>query len=79
VFYSRILYPIITTGPDDAERFLTDERSTRPAPNDFPSNYENYVQDPDAYTAGNQGLSTNGFKGLSFGFGMFIIFGKTDR
>lgn len=76
VFYTRVLYPIAVIGPDKAERTFVDDRSGYPAPNDFPSDYDAYVNNPSSYTANGGALTTNGMKGLSFGFGMFHLIGK---
>lgn len=76
VFYTRVLYPIAVIGPDKDKRNFTDERSGYAAPNDFPSDYNSYVNDPAGYTANDGSLKTTGMKGLSFGFGMFHLIGK---
>ncbi|HTF04244.1 MAG TPA: hypothetical protein VK826_09460 [Bacteroidia bacterium] len=76
VFYTRILYPIAVIGPDKGKRNFVDDRSGYEAPNDFPSDYNSYVNDPAGYAANNGALQSTGMKGLSFGFGMFHLIGK---
>ncbi len=79
ILYSRMLMPVVIVGPGKNERVFTDDQSTQPQPNNFPSNYENYVADPATYSSGNQGLQSSDFKGFSFGFGFFYIIGKTKN
>lgn len=76
VFYARVLYPIAVIGPDKKARTLIDERSGYPEANEFPSDYNMYVNDPSGYKANGGSLTTNGFKGLSIGAGMFYLIGK---
>lgn len=76
VFYTRVLYPIAVIGPDKDKRTFVDDRSGYPAPNEFPSDYNAYVTNPTGYSANGGALTTNGMKGLSFGFGMFHLIGK---
>lgn len=76
VFYTRVLYPIAVIGPDKAKRNFVDERSGYDAPNDFPSDYNSYVNDPAGYISRDESLKTTGMKGLSFGFGMVHLIGK---
>ena len=76
VFYTRVLMPAIVIGPGKNERNFIDERSGYDAPNDFPSEYNAYVSDPQGYTTGDESLKSTGFKGFSYGFGMFYLFGK---
>lgn len=76
VFYMRALFPLFITGPDKNERNLIDIRSSQSAPNDFPSNYNKYVNDPQGYIPAKDGLLSSAFKGLSYGFGMFYLIGK---
>ncbi|MCB9233283.1 MAG: hypothetical protein H6581_16620 [Bacteroidia bacterium] len=79
VLYTRAFYPIAITGPKADERYFTDARTTRDEPNNFPSNYDNYVQDPVTYANEHQGLNSGNFKGLSYGFGLLMMLGKTER
>jgi hypothetical protein len=76
VFYSRVLFPIAVIGPDKNARNFIDERSGYTAPNDFPSDYDSYVNDPQRYVSEDHSLKSTNFKGLSFGFGMFYLIGK---
>ena len=76
VFYSRVLYPVAVIGPDKNARTFIDDRSGYPAPNDFPSDYNAYVNNPSGYKDNGGALTTNGMKGLSFGAGMFYLIGK---
>lgn len=77
MMYTRVLYPVAVIGPDKSERNFVDDRSGYPAPNTFPSDYNSYVNDPGAYQANDGGLKSTSFKGLSFGFGMFYLIGKS--
>lgn len=76
VFYARALFPIIILGPDENARNLIDEKSSQPAPNDFPSDYNTYINQPQNYNPEVDGLLSTGFKGMSYGFGMFYLIGK---
>jgi hypothetical protein len=76
VFYFRALAPIVTTGPDEAERSFVDEKSTQPDPKNFPADYNAYVNTPSTFNSTTQGLQSTGFKGFSYGFGMFYLIGK---
>lgn len=79
VFYSRVLYPVAVVGPDKEARTFIDDRSGYPEPNDFPSDYPAYVNDPAGYKSNGGALTTNGMKGLSFGAGMFYLIGKDKK
>jgi hypothetical protein len=76
VFYGRALMPAFVIGPSKAERAFVDERSSQVSPKDFPSDYNSYVADPAGHTSRSEYLQSTGFKGFSFGFGMFYLFGK---
>ena len=79
VFYSRFLVPAIVLGPDKDQRTFTDERSGYAEPGNFPSDYNSYVNNPQSYAANNGALSSTGFKGISFGAGMFYLIGKNKE
>lgn len=76
VFYGRVLFPAIVIGPGKNERSFTDARTSQEAPSDFPSEYGTYVVNPTQYISTGGSLQSTGFKGLSYGFGMFYFFGK---
>ncbi len=76
VLYGRALMPVAMIGPGEDERNFIDERSSREAPNDFPSNYEAYVNAGGAYSSGSDALQSSFFKGFSYGFGVFYYMGK---
>lgn len=76
VFYGRALLPVAIIGPDKSERTFTDPRNSQYAPQDFPSDYNNYVNNPTAYVSQNGALNSSNFKGFSYGFGMFYLIGK---
>lgn len=78
VMYSRAMFPLAILGPNESERNFTDERNGHEKPNDFPSNYNYYLNNPSAYVSENGQLKSSDFKGLSFGFGILYIIGK-DR
>lgn len=74
VMYTRVLFPAFVIGPDKNERNFVDER-TGYSPNDFPTDYNGYVSNPQGYnTTG--AMQSTGFKGLSYGFGIFYLIGK---
>lgn len=76
VLYTRALVPAIVMGPGKNNRNFVDARTSYEAPNDFPSNYDSYVDDPTGYVAQKGALTSTGFKGFSYGFGMFYLIGK---
>lgn len=76
VFYARALLPTIVLGPSKNERAFTDARSSQPDPKDFPSDYNSYINDPAGHVARKEYLQSTGFKGFSYGFGMFYLIGK---
>lgn len=76
VFYARAMLPVAVLGPDSNVRQLIDEQSTQVGAQDFPSNYNTYVNDPMGHTSRNEFLQTTDFKGYSYGFGMFYLIGK---
>lgn len=78
VLYGRVLIPVAIIGPDKSERFFTDEQSVHSDPRNFPTNYETYVNAPADHVSSNGQMSTEGFKGLSYGFGMLIYVGKIE-
>lgn len=78
VLYTRVLYPVIVTGPKKNERNFVDVRSSQLEPRDFPSNYNSYVNDPEGHISRGESLTSNGFKGLSYGFGLFYLIGKAQ-
>jgi len=75
VLYTRVLFPVVTIGPDKSERKFVDERGGY-SPNDFPSDYNSYINDPMGQNGTNRALESTGFKGLSYGFGIFHLIGK---
>jgi hypothetical protein len=76
VFYARTMVPMAVVGPDKGLRGLYDPQSSQNDPKDFPSNYNTYVDDPSGHITRTEGLRTDGFKGFSYGFGMFYYIGK---
>jgi hypothetical protein len=76
VFYARAMFPALVIGPGKKERMFVDARSSGTDPKDFPSEYNTYVNDPQAHVSANGSLQSTGFKGLSYGFGMFFLLGK---
>jgi hypothetical protein len=79
VFYARALMPAFIIGPSKNERSFVDERSSQMDPKDFPSDYNSYVADPVGHTSRGEFLKSNGFKGFSYGFGMFYLIGKDKK
>lgn len=76
VFYTRMILPVVIVGPSKMERVFVDERNSQLEPNEFPSNYESYVNDPSGHISRGEQLNTENFKGFSYGFGMLRLFGK---
>jgi len=76
VLYARFLMPASIIGPSKDERVMIDERSVHSDPRNFPANYESYVNDPSGHISRNEQMRTDGFKGVSDGFGMLIYLGK---
>ncbi|MFI5203595.1 MAG: hypothetical protein ACHQF2_03775 [Flavobacteriales bacterium] len=76
VFYARALMPALIIGPSKKERAFVDERSSQTVPKDFPSDYNSFVNDPAGHTSRGEYLQSTGFKGFSYGFGMFYLIGK---
>ena len=76
VFYTRAMVPLAIVGPGKGMRGLVDEQSSQADPKDFPSDYNTYISDPAGHVSRNEGLQTTGFKGFSYGFGMFYLIGK---
>lgn len=79
VFYARALMPAFIIGPSKNERMFVDDKSSHDAPKDFPMEYSTYVNDPAGHQAREEFLKTNGFKGFSYGFGMFYLIGKDKK
>lgn len=75
VMYARVLFPAVVIGPKENERNFVDERSGY-SPNDFPANYNSYISNPQGYASTGGALQSTGFKGLSYGFGIFYLIGK---
>lgn len=76
IFYARALFPTFVVGPSKKERSFVDARSSYSDPKDFPSDYNSYVNDPAGHMSRGESLQSTGFKGLSYGAGMFYLIGK---
>lgn len=79
VLYGRCLLPVAIVGPDASERGLIDAQSVHSDPRNFPGNYATYVNDPSGHISRNEGMSSEGFKGFSYGFGLLIYVGKIEE
>lgn len=78
VLYARFLLPLAVVGPSDNERVFIDEQSVHSDPREFPTEYSTYVNDPTTHINNRNQMSTEGFKGMSYGFGMLIYVGKIE-
>ena len=76
LLFARAFVPLFIMGPDEKERNFVDERNNNSKPTDFPSNYDYYTNNPNAYTAENGQLKSTDFKGVSYGAGFIYLIGK---
>lgn len=76
LLFARAFMPLAILGPDEKERNFVDERNNNASPTDFPSNYDNYVNNQAAYESENGQLKSTDFKGFSYGFGFIYLIGK---
>ncbi len=79
VMYARVMYPFVIVGPDANERRYFDERTSQPEPNAFPANYQTYVNDPQGHLDRGEHMNTELFRGLTYGFGIYRLFGKIEE
>ena len=79
VLYGRFLLPMAIVGPDRSERGFIDDKSVHSDPRNFPGNYDTYVNDPSGHVQRNEGLTSEAFKGISYGFGLLIYVGKIEE
>jgi len=76
LLFARAFMPLAILGPDKKERNFVDERNNNASPTDFPSNYDQYVNNQYAYESENGQLKSTSFKGFSYGFGFIYLIGK---